>query len=191
MPLSQISDGMDSHHEIVPKNKVRSNEKVWLDLVEMVKDRLFLTDEDESQRYTPGKHFAHQRKICIGISNIANAWTDSTSFVAINREFLEKQTFNIVGLCNVGRILLHEFCHRDTDLDNHDHDQGFYELFHDSADDFIGAFVDGCFGSLPQVMAEHNRKLTRPMLHQRDTQVLGQRGTGEMDKNCTLPSKAR
>jgi len=52
-------------------------------------------------------------------------------------------------------------------------DQGFFESFHDSADDFMGAFVDGCFKALPQIMAQHNKKLTGKMLYQQDMQTLG------------------
>jgi archaellum biogenesis ATPase FlaH len=191
VPFSQVVDGMDAHHEIIPEDKLRPNEKVWRDLIHKVKYRLYLADEGADHSYMAGRHFAHNRKICIGISNCANGWTDATSLVAINREFLEKQTLNIVGFCNVGQVLLHEFCHRNPDLDNHDHDQDFYELFHDSGGQFMGAFVDGCFTNLPEIMTKHNKKLTQLMLYQQDMQVLGQRGTEQMQRTCNLPRRPR
>ena len=70
----------------------------------------------------------------------------------------------------------------EPDLENHDHDQDFYELFHDSADEFMGLFVSGCFMELPRILGEHNKKLTGKMLDQQDMQALGCRGTEEMDR---------
>ena len=74
------------------------------------------------------------------------------------------------GFYRVGALMLHEMCHHSPDLEDHDHDQAFYEEYHDNSE-LIGQFAEGCLSRLPQITKQIGRKLTKMQLRNEDTVV--------------------
>lgn len=72
-----------------------------------------------------------KRKVHIGVAN-AVAWTDSSSFIAVDRKTLSFFDNDTQGLVQLAAILLHELTHRDGSITSNGHDTSFYEAFHDS-----------------------------------------------------------
>lgn len=72
-----------------------------------------------------------KRKVHIGDGH-AVAWTDSSSYVAINRRTLSLFDNGMQGMTQLAAILLHELTHRDGSILSNGHDMAFYENFHDS-----------------------------------------------------------
>ena len=72
------------------------------------------------------------RKIMVGDSDTALAWTDSVSYVAVKRE-LFKDVFSggMPALLNMIAILIHEYRHDRSSAEDHEHDLDFYMGFHD------------------------------------------------------------
>lgn len=188
--FDQITQGMDLSYEILAAEKLTLNERIWVDLIRTVKSHLRLCDEpdlawrggedDYTDFYARRDRRSMAREILVGVSQGANGWTDAASYIALNRAFLKRHALDLKGFVGVGRLLLHEACHREPDLEDHDHDQSFYELFHDSAEEFLAEFVQECFSKLPTVLGRHQKKLTRRMLQQQDQAARGQRRQEEL-----------
>ena len=128
----------------------------------------WLTCEDKSALW---------RKLHIGESDCADGWTDAESFIAVSRKFLDRQKVCLNGFYKVGGLLLHELCHHSPDLEDHDHDQAFYEEFHDNSDS-IADFAEACHTRLPQIVKEFERKLTK-------TQLLDQNRDVKIEQSLT------
>lgn len=67
-----------------------------------------------------------ERKLLIGDSETYLAWTDGRTYVALNKKFIkDPDPLEIIN------ILLHEYCHEEPSLEEHDHDAEFYLNYHD------------------------------------------------------------
>lgn len=69
------------------------------------------------------------RKIVVGLSDTATAWTDGISFIAITPECLDRLRL-AGGAGHLVAILMHEYAHTDPSLEEHAHDMAFYQRFH-------------------------------------------------------------
>ncbi|WP_193315800.1 ATP-binding protein [Poseidonibacter ostreae] len=69
------------------------------------------------------------RKIHVGKSEVAEAWTDGETYIAIDRGYLVASfgTASFMKICN---LLLHEYIHLGNDEKTHVHNADFFELFH-------------------------------------------------------------
>jgi hypothetical protein len=67
------------------------------------------------------------REIFAGESDIADAWTDGSTRIAINKQLLKYADLGISGWSHIAYILIHEYLHTDA---NNLHDLDFYENFH-------------------------------------------------------------
>lgn len=74
---------------------------------------------------------ARKREIIAGESELAEAWTDGETYIAISKELLNLGTLGTPGFTKLVEILLHEYIHRDNDLQSHSHDFVFYKIFHE------------------------------------------------------------
>jgi hypothetical protein len=155
-----LTEGMDENYVPVKETDLRPNEKVWLELIKTASSYL----------QVDGRHIYgwSGRRIILGTSNVANGWTDGESYVAVERGYLASQDFNITGFCDVGSLMIHEACHDDLDMREHDHAQEFYEKFHDAVRVFLGQFVTTCVANLPSVVAKHERQMTKRALKDQD-----------------------
>lgn len=71
------------------------------------------------------------RTLCIGISDTANGWTDSRTYIAFNRDYV-KQNFpsNSWGAAAIMTLAFHEMAHDTDDTGSHLHRVEFYEAYH-------------------------------------------------------------
>lgn len=72
------------------------------------------------------------RKLLIGESLMASAWTDGASFIAINQKELELADYGINGFSKLYAILLHEYLHTSSSSASHPHNDEFYTAFHEA-----------------------------------------------------------
>lgn len=77
-----------------------------------------------------GEGDVRARTLRVGASDAALAWTDGTTYIAIERGMLKLVNEGIPGFVRLVNLLVHEYCHDSTDLGSHQHDQAFYEKFH-------------------------------------------------------------
>ena len=154
--FDELTQGMSDKFDVFDAADFRPNEQLWFKLMQHGVTRLRCSDRK-----------ACYRRLQLGASQTANGWTDGNSYICIGREFLSRQGFTIAGFTNLGRLLLHEMCHQDPDLDDHDHDQAFYEEFHDHSES-IGNFVEAVMAKLPQIAKDLKRKLSKQQLKGQD-----------------------
>jgi len=72
-----------------------------------------------------------KRRIVIGISEVADGWTDAISFIAIGQHMLKLLDWGYYGAVQLATLMLHEYCHSKNDMGAHEHDFNFYERYHD------------------------------------------------------------
>ncbi|MBK6317037.1 MAG: hypothetical protein IPF53_22815 [Blastocatellia bacterium] len=71
---------------------------------------------------------AKRRRVLLGRSETAYAWTDANSWIAIDRRYLAKCVRTTSGFASLLLTIAHEYAH--TGGDPLTHDGGFYERFH-------------------------------------------------------------
>mgnify|MGYP003113265433 CR=1 FL=1 len=124
------------------------------------------------------------RVIVLGESDVATAWTDGCTYIALNVNFvkslLERHNFDVKLFVNLGLVLAHEFCHDALDRDTHTHDIEFMDKYNQLLNGAtgrspehlsytgLGQFVQDCTQVLPEYMRKANRRLT-----QRQARCLG------------------
>jgi hypothetical protein len=101
------------------------------------------------------------RRIHIGEAELSEGWTDGLSFVAINRTFLAQRQPDLAGLTAVGLLLVHEACHGENSFREHDHDQAFYERFHDALNASLPQFLAEAVTAVRASASRLNRQLKR------------------------------
>lgn len=84
---------------------------------------------DEAYRWSD------DRAVRVGSSDVAEAWTDGSSYVVINRKLLKLANQGFGGFMKIAMVLTHEYCHNDNDAGSHEHDFEFYQKFHDVISD--------------------------------------------------------
>ena len=122
------------------------------------------------------------RKILIGESDVALAWTDGGNYVAIDHKFLkelmQRHNFNTNMFVNLGLLLSHEFAHNNADKATHDHDLEFFDTYESILEGTAGAnvpnpymsyrglgqFVADCVNILPEYIRRAGRRLTKRQL---------------------------
>jgi hypothetical protein len=110
------------------------------------------------------------RKVLIGDSDVAAAWTDGESYVAFSRQCLRSAGTDLRGWVIIGNTLLHELCHGDPDSGTHSHTPEFYREFHDQSD-FVAAFAPTAMNAYTSAIKSAGRRLTRRQLAALDAEA--------------------
>lgn len=72
------------------------------------------------------------RSICLGASDVSNAWTDGERYIYFDRETIKFAKKGLAGWQVLLSILLHEYLHEEPSSETHAHDYEFYRRFHDA-----------------------------------------------------------
>jgi hypothetical protein len=72
------------------------------------------------------------REIKVGVSDAAEAWTDGSSKIVIERNQLALVKQGIGGFSGIANLLVHEYLHDDSDVGSHLHDYEFYHRYHEA-----------------------------------------------------------
>jgi hypothetical protein len=172
VPFEKLSKTINTEHALVAEKDYTEHEQVWMALLSMARHRLKLDNEQDEddwrERRRRQRSLPRNREIVVGLSETMLAWTDGSEYIAFDRKFLAANHWDMRGLSQVGSVLLHEFCHDTDDLKAHTHDQTFYELFHDSAREFMGEFYAVVMHHLPLVLKRVKKKMSKKDLRAQD-----------------------
>ena len=142
-PLAEVVKGIDINHYIVPKEKWGMKDFLWVRFCEAIVGSA-LRQIEWMNRDSHGRiKDIPSRKIVIGESATALAWTDGLTYVALNRKSLpsfrkDDSHVHMAHAAQVADLLCHEFCHVDEGSDrDHTHDETFYRRFHDNAKTWV------------------------------------------------------
>jgi hypothetical protein len=125
LPFEALADLIDSNNKILEKNDLTERE---------LSARHALASGSKSMANCLSNIdglWKDYREIKIGTSDTSDGWTDSHSFIAVNRRMLKLLDKGRVGSIQLTTLLLHEYCHDKNNSDNSIHGLEFYERYHD------------------------------------------------------------
>jgi len=162
----EATKGMDSKHVILDPKQWSPRERAWVSLIQSNQRSLAYglvwgSDMDY------GKAMAARRKVVVGESEAALAWTDGSTYVAYSRNFLRYLQFSMKGAMEAADVALHEQCHDDEDTGTHVHGPDFYQRYHDchkgATEMAVSMFMD-----MPKAIQQHGQQMNQWILNQQD-----------------------
>jgi DNA mismatch repair enzyme (predicted ATPase) len=136
---SEFDKTISSHHEPLKDKELNKAEMMALRAIREGAKALHYTGRyADIQGIRRGETFFDKvanrenppRRISVGVSDTADAWTNGTTDIWINRKILSKMKRGLAGYMQVSGLLLHEYIHRGPSTGTHDHGVDFYEAFH-------------------------------------------------------------
>lgn len=158
--FSTLTNGLSDKYDMLDDNELSPNQQLWLRLI--AKGMWCYSQCTDRAAYL--------RRIRIGVSTSADGWTDGATYICIDKRFIDKLSFNVQGFVHMGHLLLHEMCHHSPDILDHDHDQAFFEEFHDNID-CVATFASTLLADIPAVCESLKKRLTRTMLKNQNQEV--------------------
>jgi hypothetical protein len=138
VPYEKVAETVDNKHEILPESEWTTHEYLWVEILSNFKYCL------HSVSFAKGViENLYDRRIHVGRSTDALAWTDGKSYIAFARHYLEKMVLfddkkgrpHAGNVMNAALTLLHEACH-DGDSLRQKHGPEFHKAYHDISFEF-------------------------------------------------------
>jgi len=124
--INTLSSGFNTDYTLIDKKSLNADEQACLDALQQSSfNVLVLLDCTFEERQTV-------RRLVAGDSDIAEAWTDGKTYIALRRSLLGECRSGLGGFLRIAGVLLHEYLHDQQDSCSHQHDHMFYERFHNA-----------------------------------------------------------
>lgn len=117
-----LVDEFNDTSEILEDDQLNTEERIVLEA---------LRELNHGQAWGCVARNATHRQIVAGKSDTAQAWTDGTSYIAIDRRQL--RNIRKSGAATLILLVAHEYGHTERSAGEHAHDFAFYQRFHDYA----------------------------------------------------------
>lgn len=121
--IKSFESSFSTKHEILETFQLTKKEQILLKSIRRLNDIFY----KEYQKILNTK----KRKVVFGDSLVSNAWTDGTSYIAINKKFIPIFDYGIKSFDYILKLIIHEYCHNDFTINEHPHNQEFYKMYHD------------------------------------------------------------
>jgi hypothetical protein len=147
--FKDVAGGYSEEFKDVARSKISKKCAAWLEVATTFISELYRLN---SKTY---------RKVSCGQSAIALAWTDGVSYIKYDEKFLNDLPMSLAGYTRLLTVTAHELTHETQDLSSHDHDQEFYENFHDLcvSEEFSQAFAKA-WAYLPKALRKEGAART-------------------------------
>lgn len=135
VPFEEAAGGINESSVPLPESQWTPNEAAWVRIAEKMTDML-VPYRQYNENWKEHANRWLGRKIVVGLSDVADGWTDGRTFIALNRNFLrnlilaEQMRPNMYNISKVASLMLHELVH-DGDSTKASHGVEFYKTFHD------------------------------------------------------------
>ena len=126
--VDAISEQFAGEFEIIPDDRLTRNDTAALEGLQSLSDSLSKALRDTAKEDKPGQY--RTRRVRIGVSPNAVAWTDAATTIVFDRSYVRDRTkgrYN--GFYVMLTVMLHEYLHTTDDEKSHEHDREFYEHF--------------------------------------------------------------
>lgn len=130
------------------------------------------------------------RRLEIGDSDVANAWTDGKSYITISRRYLRSVGTGLDGWNKIALLLLHEYCHDDPTTESHTHTPEFYRRYHDAHDE-VAALASHLARQWPETLKKEGRRVGTRVLKLADRLEAGIQQESRFDEIAELAPKIR
>lgn len=117
----------------------------------------------------------HHRKIRLGKSDTALAWTDGTKNIWFDLRHAALLRNGYAGAYQIAMTMLHEMLHTGPDTGTHQHDHAFYQAFHDLAGDPldpVGRTAERMVTMFTTGLRNNKKKITSKLLKSEDVTVV-------------------
>lgn len=139
----------DERYRTIAKKSWTAEQKALMAVAEFLHGKLYqfvLDDHFKSENATEENvdtavnydeycwrdHYAkYKRRLFLGASDVALAWTDGSNDIHIDEKHLKKLKTGMAGMHEVMLTLLHEYSHNTGSGGSHNHDVTFYKMYHD------------------------------------------------------------
>lgn len=167
--LNEIS----SHHEPLKDSELNKAERIALKAIRLGYktlvwnglryDQIHMTNDfNHSGKRGYDEIF---RKVSVGVSDTADAWTNGTTDTWINRKNLKLVRDGLDGMIRIAGLLLHEQLHEGPSTGTHDHGMEFYERYHNITmdSDILGATAREILKRTLKIMRDEDVKLVQSL----------------------------
>lgn len=166
LPFEDFRDVFAEGHDVLAQKDLSKLDKAALKAMNKACQRM-----PSIFRQAVGETTA-ERKIVLGVSETAEAWTDGQTYVAVDRETSKLLRKGMDGAVRLAGILVHEFCHDQADLSGHGHPPEFFEKFHHVMlypHIGVGGMASGLLAIYAAELKKAGLKPTQAMLKAADT----------------------
>lgn len=144
--LADVSAHISDRYELLEESSLSPHQKAMLKALQQASEAIvrkinirryksLSKDEKQAirmQRYgTKPSYEIAQRRVIVGKSDVAEAWTDGESFIAVDIEVISAVLKGNRSVSALAALMTHEYCHVEPDIGGHVHSPDFYELFHE------------------------------------------------------------
>ena len=131
VPMEQLLKSFNSTFEFKTEKTISKKEKCILNVMNEISSSVSQLVDSHLHRKEKNSNcyaMAHQtvRKISIGISEVADAWTDGSTYIAFSDKVVTRATAH-----EIVYVMIHEYCHNEATNETHSHGIEFFEMFHD------------------------------------------------------------
>jgi hypothetical protein len=140
IPLEKIDASFKDKAKVLQDRDLNKGQKIFCEIMsrvgeEIVREMVRIADDgDEEDYYIASweKVRKRLRRITIGEWKGTAAFTDGSSFIAFDKNYVAEKGFGLRQWPEYLVVLVHEYCHEDSDMDDsHNHTFEFYEKFHE------------------------------------------------------------
>lgn len=155
--IDTLKAGIDSSQITIPKEKLTKRQKLFLEAANLAWVHNPLIDCShafcsELNRYV---QIHKQRKVFLGKSDTADAWTDGATYIVINEDLVKDIDKGAGNILKIVHLILHEYNHDENNTDLHSLD--FYKNYHDFTIDHASEI----FASFTQLTKGYTTRLTK------------------------------
>ena len=165
--IDQVGASIRTSHKILGKGEILDEETMVLRAAEEAQYVIWRSVANTLNSNMP------KRALRAGESETALAWTDGSSYIAIERKLLKIGGYQgraLSAFAKIASILVHEYLHNDDDTSGHMHDAEFFEHFEQVScqGNAIGAFIDRALGIWLNLKRKQAKKQPRGVLEDMD-----------------------
>jgi len=126
--LAKAVPALAEGYEILAEKDLKPKEKAALKALTVMVDLIVRALINQGILSTKTRH----RQAFLGVSEVAEAWTDGGSQVVLNREMLPLFEQGVSGFVGIANLVVHEWLHDNASVGSHTHDYEFYERYHEA-----------------------------------------------------------
>lgn len=144
--IKTVAGAINEGHVMVPEKDWTAEEKVVLFALRGATYAIGAMMQKEGAVSEDNSY----RRLYVGVSDTALAWTDGRQRIVLERKLIEQARRGITGFMAIIHVLVHEYLHDEADAGSHEHGAEFYQHFHDLTIDTtfdLGKWVTKAFAS--------------------------------------------
>ena len=119
--------GLTDGYEEVPADEWTAGEKAAMAALERADDVVRSAIKGAGCIEELDDEWLPARKLRLGVSDVAEAWTNGKDRIWINRTLLKRLKNGIGGTMSLVGVMVHEYLHQAPSTETHAHDLAFYE----------------------------------------------------------------